>query len=598
MKRLYRRLTFTFLLAEVLFLLLFAAGLYARAREENGRYLDQLLENVEYNIQQASAEYEEQIRYLKEEYITRAQTAAYILAESSREDVPAAMEALREIMDVGEISLIDDTGKIILSTDSSLQGSMEEQGLMEDLRSAADAEKTAVRFDPPEFSTEPGYLCTAAAARPEWFGEKTDRQQTGEYTGSQWFEAVRIDADMEKLGLISGKEMVGTILRQATTEERTGIFAVSKASGKIFGITENNSQEIRLGDMEEGGDLTVFLADLPEEKTVILPVNGEYKAAVLRSMDDMYLAAYTGLNRMAGDMMLSFWIGLAVISMVSILTVLTVRRHLQKYMFRYFDRIREEIYGVLSGEGRTLGESEGIPELKPLFETIVRLEEEYTEKSRGMNHMEDQLTRARTEAEYDLLTGLYNRMGFERRAQLFLDRENQGGMLILFDLDNFKRINDSEGHPAGDRALQMFAECLMRVFRREDVTGRIGGDEFAVFITNPVPREILEEKFRSILAEVRKDMKEYYEKYSVSVSIGAVSVEESCGNYDKLYRCADTALYIAKYLGKNQFYINDKKIDCMRRECIHCRADCPRSRIISDDSSAVDGRKGGNTDTG
>lgn len=113
------------------------------------------------------------------------------------------------------------------------------------------------------------------------------------------------------------------------------------------------------------------------------------------------------------------------------------------------------------------------------------------------------------------------------------------------------------------------------------MTGRLGGDEFVVFIPNPVPRDIVEDKFRTLLNEVRKNMQDYHEKYGVSVSIGAVPVERNDRNYEKLYRCADTALYIAKYLGKNQFYINDKKIDCMRRECIRCRADCPRSRILS-----------------
>ena len=168
---------------------------------------------------------------------------------------------------------------------------------------------------------------------------------------------------------------------------------------------------------------------------------------VLKSTEDMYLAAYTGLDRMLGDMALSFLIGLTVISLISILTVLIVRHYLQKYMFQYFERIRGDIHLVLSGEGRAEGASDEIPELKPLFETIIRLEEGYTEKTRGINSMENLLARARTEAEYDRLTGLYNRSGFERRVKQSLEQGISSGMFILFDLDNFKKINDSEGHP-------------------------------------------------------------------------------------------------------------------------------------------------------
>ena len=93
---------------------------------------------------------------------------------------------------------------------------------------------------------------------------------------------------------------------------------------------------------------------------------------------------------------------------------------------------------------------------------------------------------------------------------------------------------------------------------------------------------ILEEKFVILLEEIRRALGEWYEKYRVSASIGAVLVDGTVRDYKKLYRCADTALYISKYLGKDCFYINEKMIDCMRRECIGCRTDCPRSSILRD----------------
>lgn len=194
--------------------------------------------------------------------------------------------------------------------------------------------------------------------------------------------------------------------------------------------------------------------------------------------------------------------------------------------------------------------------------------------------MEDALLTARKEAQYDRLTGLYNRNGFERRAEEFLEQGDRQGMLLLFDLDNFKRVNDGEGHPAGDRLLIRFARCLCRVFRREDVIGRLGGDEFAVLIQGPLSREMIEERFRIFFEELHAALGDSYEKYQVSASAGAVAVDGSLQKYEELYRCADTALYIAKYLGKDRYYINGKKVACMRRECIGCRADCPRSQIL------------------
>ena len=113
--------------------------------------------------------------------------------------------------------------------------------------------------------------------------------------------------------------------------------------------------------------------------------------------------------------------------------------------------------------------------------------------------------------------------------------------------------------------------------------GRLGGDEFVVLIRNEVSMKTLEDKFKDLLDKVRRTLAESYEKYQVSASIGAVPVDDRIRDYKKLYQCADTALYISKYLGKDQFYINDTLISCMRRECIMCRADCPRSRILRAD---------------
>lgn len=175
---------------------------------------------------------------------------------------------------------------------------------------------------------------------------------------------------------------------------------------------------------------------------------------------------------------------------------------------------------------------------------------------RHLKNYEMQLAKARTEAERDHLTGLYNRNGFEQRAEHFLKKESPGGALLLLDLDNFKRINDRQGHPEGDFVLQVFAECLTDFFRKEDVIGRLGGDEFAVLIGNPIPDHILAEKIARFRTEVRRRLEKYYDQYSVSVSIGAAPVDGTVLDYRKLYQCADTALYVSKYQGKDSFYIN------------------------------------------
>lgn len=471
MKRLYKRLAATFLFSALLSVVIFAVSLYWRGIKENGRSLDQLLVSVESNFERANREYNEKIEHLREDYLSRVRAVEYIVSHDDQMIDRSGLEILKSLMETGDISLIDSSGRIFLSTSETLQDSQEESSVLEALEQAPEGEKTAVRIDQADFRKRPEYFYAVSGSE------------------SEQFSAVRVDADLSRAGLVSGKELVGSILRQATTEYETSIFAVGKERGKVFGITENNNQKISIRNVKEGEEMLDYLSGIPKERPVLLYVNGAWQSAVVRDLEEMYLVAFTGMDRIAGNVLLSFWLGLAVIGTVSVLTVLIVRHHLKKYLFRHFEQIREGIYGVIRGE-RDLKE--------------------------------------------------------------------------------------------GDRVLRRFAGCLSETFRQGDVTGRIGGDEFVVLIPNSMQLGILEEKFVILLEEIRRALGEWYEKYRVSASIGAVLVDGTVRDYKKLYRCADTALYISKYLGKDCFYINEKMIDCMRRECIGCRTDCPRSSILRD----------------
>ena len=348
-------------------------------------------------------------------------------------------------------------------------------------------------------------------------------------SSSDRFAAVRVDADASRLGLLSRQEMIRTTLRQATTANETCLAAVDRATGEIAGITENNRQEFSVRGIDAPQELADYLGAASSEDWQMMIVNGALCQAVVREFDDLYLVAYSEMNQVFSSAARTFLEGVLGIGAVSALTVLLFHYHLTR--------------------------------------------------------MERELSAARVEAQFDKLTGLYNRSGFERRALDFLAQDSPAGVLALFDLDNFKSINDSEGHPEGDRVLERFAACLTAAFRKSDCIGRLGGDEFIVLIPNAVPDAILEEKLGAVLADVRRALSEYRERYGVSVSIGAVPVDGTIRSYDALYKCADAALYIAKYMGKDRFYINHSRIVCSEEECAVYGEAIRRSE-------AADGQKG------
>lgn len=547
MRKLYQRLILIYLVSALLFIVIFAASLYLRGQNENGHYLYQLLGAVDSNLDDAELEYEKTADRLAEDYMIHARETAYLLARDERTAEETALEALRELMDVGSISLIDPSGVITVSTDEALEGKKEDEGIMEEVERG---DPEVIRIDEPDFWDRPAYFYVAVPVSGGRFG------------------AVRIDGDLSQPGLTSGAERVKKILRQATTDYDTSILAAGKARGLIIGITENNRQDIEIEDVDEGKDMVAFMDALPKGEPVMLRINGEWQSVVVRERHDMYLAAFTAMDQVAADMLATLVIGLCAVAVISAATVVMIRFFIRKYLFDHFRQLQDGITGVLRGERKIMENESEIPELKPLLETIFRLEREYSDK--------------RTEADRDRLTGLYNRNGFEHIAEGFLMREGAEGALILFDLDNFKLVNDMEGHPAGDRLLQCFAGCLTETFRRDDVAARLGGDEFIILVRSPVNAAVLEEKFRELSRKVHTAFGKYYAKYSVSASAGAVLADGDMRDYRSLYKCADTALYIAKYMGKDRFYINEEKIMCMRRECIGCREDCPRSMIMKE----------------
>lgn len=153
-------------------------------------------------------------------------------------------------------------------------------------------------------------------------------------------------------------------------------------------------------------------------------------------------------------------------------------------------------------------------------------------------------------ADRDPLTGLYNRTAFEREVKRCVGECEQGpcGVLMMMDIDNFKQINDKMGHLEGDKALQTVARVLTSTFRQEDLVGRLGGDEFLVFIKGGIRRERLEQRLETLLTTLERTPGP-----AVTGSVGLTYVCNLDFEYDDYLRRADLALYESKRQGKNRF---------------------------------------------
>jgi len=231
---------------------------------------------------------------------------------------------------------------------------------------------------------------------------------------------------------------------------------------------------------------------------------------------------------------------------------------------------REVAEGNLTARVRLTRRDE-IGELARTFDLMADHVQDAHDKLVGLNEDLEERVRQRTEAleeanerlrdmaARDSLTGLYNRRHFnDFLGQLFSEVERYGGTLtcMMIDLDNFKQVNDSLGHKAGDELLRLTASVIERSIREADVAVRYGGDEFVVLMpqtTTKEARSSAERILTRFISDIEADMPE---ASIATLSIGlANQAGPAPGKPMDLVQLADEALYLAKSGGKNRITI-------------------------------------------
>jgi diguanylate cyclase (GGDEF)-like protein/PAS domain S-box-containing protein len=229
------------------------------------------------------------------------------------------------------------------------------------------------------------------------------------------------------------------------------------------------------------------------------------------------------------------------------------------------DRITSEVLEAVGKEGKWTGEvrmrhkdgSQGWIEsvCVPLFDEsgqmvgALGINRDISER---IQHQE----RLKEMAHYDQLTGLPNRhLLIERLEQAIAAAKRQHSIfgLLFLDLDNFKEINDQEGHAMGDRALQHVAQCLQNSLREMDTVARIGGDEFIILLQDIGSAENAENVASYLISQLRKECRLEELEHDLTASIGIATYPLNGTTTDALLSSSDQAMYRAKQSGKNTF---------------------------------------------
>lgn len=201
----------------------------------------------------------------------------------------------------------------------------------------------------------------------------------------------------------------------------------------------------------------------------------------------------------------------------------------------------------------------------------------------------------KNKSQKDALTGLWNKSYTEETVNSLIEN-GETGSLIMIDMDNFKKINDTYGHIAGDKMLKIFSETLESCCGTEDIICRVGGDEFVIFIKNNCNKSELSNMASDILADLCYKIEQCNFDTRPSISIGISRHPEDGKDFKELYTAADKALYYVKQTGKNSFhFFNDnseqfnepvnKSVDLNYLRQIMREADCGNGAYLIDSSN-------------
>jgi len=216
--------------------------------------------------------------------------------------------------------------------------------------------------------------------------------------------------------------------------------------------------------------------------------------------------------------------------------------------------ISENAHVVRDGEGRAL-----------YYEGTVQ---DISERRRYQEELERQ-------ANHDMLTGLPNRILLADRVEQAIARADRLGYylaVVFIDLDNFKFINDSLGHGAGDELLKAIATRLQHCVRGTDTVARLGGDEFVLLLSDHFRASTVISQLRRVLSEIGQPVMLSGREFHVGASLGVAMYPADGEDSDTLLKHADTAMYAAKNSGRNTFQFFTRELNRVADERLNIEA--------------------------
>ncbi len=309
--------------------------------------------------------------------------------------------------------------------------------------------------------------------------------------------------------------------------------------------TDINQWEKHYQDLVSGLNSSKWRQDLYMFKTSLQPQIADMKARLNHLQQNLSRQASGDITDLT-DSASRLSQAILLIAVIGVLLIFGAYYYLKIRVIKPMSDTAHALRQEASGDSRVVIPTPKLKETRDLVEAFGEMRRQVIKREQGLDHL----------AHHDPLTQLPNRLLFKDRLEHALQiaaRHNQMISCLFLDLDNFKQINDTLGHFAGDELLITVARRLKKVVRRSDTIARLGGDEFAILL-----EDIRQKTFaRNIAQKILRALQQPYlindQEFHITASIGITIAPYDDNQSDDLLRDADAAMYEAKRRGKNNY---------------------------------------------
>lgn len=538
-KKLLQKIIANFLIITLISMFIFSISLYRHEKVHVENTLDHLLNQLNDSYKIIEEEIDKQTTIYVDNHLRCLHTLNYVLSANKDLCTAEELSSLKQSMDIEDIYLITKDGRIAVSTNPQAVGTY--------------------FFNTPETENisrvvkdyNPGVILQAdevikGVSSQDFFFEKS--------TADGYFLTM-IGTDTTLLDNMEKDVSIEKYIEETPTEEDVRFMILDKESGQIVSATKNDKYLKNTSYIKNEEELELLLKTPSELQ--MLTLNGNKLFAKSIDFDDIMLVCLIETENTFHGLYLRLLFCAVVLICIAVISVVLIKKHFQKYVFDEFKSIENTVSDLLQGKENVEFYSKNNKEINPMVNVLNNWKTDFIYKEKQISEMEMELKDAVHLSERDSLTGLVNRCGYEACIRKQLAEYPSDGIFLMVDIDNFKNLNDTLGHPEGDRALRSIADFLKKEFREQDIIARLGGDEFAVFMKNTkkIDQNRLEAKLKDLILHLHAALPEAYKNCRISISIGAVFVNQYHPIYEELYQYADDALYTAKRNGKNGYFI-------------------------------------------